>query len=542
VKRTALLLLLSAIGCSTSSSKPVAPPPAVALTPTPGIASRLNPNVIEETETYYIERLPKADYILVDDRHVRSPIVMAPIEFFKQDADYYYISVAKTLPEERAAARMSQPAAPRSAAPAAPAAKSTEAVPAVPLSDFSDLSPARVASPIRLEEVRDAGLPQKGMWRASFVVADMNADGIPDLVAPPPRMTDGRLRVWLNDGKGHFTEWPLSYTENGAPRQYFSIDYGGVAVADIDHDGHADIVCASHGAGLVSLFGDGRGGFTIVRAGLPGKEFSSQAVALVDARGNGKFVAVASRDIPPEQTPGKPADLTQVRVFDFLGRQKGWEFLKEGIVGGPFSHSLAAWDYDGDGRQDVLTGNHWAGQLRVLWKSNGDGTFSLVPIPVLEAQAFHLTAVPGTFGKGRSRAFADSYEMQTSVPEVTRAAGITVYTFQDGTWERHRLWRQKNPKASVYGLAMGDMDGDGLDDVVFADSERHRLRILLQRPDGSFEEIAEESEPALDSPGQWIRLADLNGDGRLDVIVSKTVTASNPNENGGWSVYLNRAK
>jgi hypothetical protein len=87
---------------------------------------------------------------------------------------------------------------------------------------------------------------------------------------------------------------------------------------------------------------------------------------------------------------------------------------------------------------------------------------------------------------------------------------------------------------------MGDLDGDGLDDVVFADSEVNRLRIFFQKPDGSFVEMAEAEEPQLDSPGQCLRLADLDGDGRLDILLSKTVASYRPGEQGGWSVYLNR--
>jgi hypothetical protein len=50
--------------------------------------------------------------------------------------------------------------------------------------------------------------------------------------------------------------------------------------------------------------------------------------------------------------------------------------------------------------------------------------------------------------------------------------------------------------------------------------------------------MAEKDEPPLDSPGQCIRLADLNRDGRLDILLTKTVSSVTPNDPGGWSVFL----
>ena len=90
-KRIPLALILAApilaAGACTSSQGPKAPPPAasVAPTPTPGAVSRRDPNVIEETDTYVIRRLPKSQYVKVDATHIRLPIVQRPIEFFKED-------------------------------------------------------------------------------------------------------------------------------------------------------------------------------------------------------------------------------------------------------------------------------------------------------------------------------------------------------------------------------------------------------------------------------------------------------------------------
>jgi hypothetical protein len=313
-----------------------------------------------------------------------------------------------------------------------------------------------------------------------------------------------------------------------------------VAVGDIDGDGHMDIVSASHGSGLVSMFGDGKGGFRVVRTGLPGRDFSSQAITLLDVDGDGKLDIVASKDIPSGETM-HTIDKLQVRVYLYRGDQ-GWEWKKEGLVGGFYSNSLHAWDYLGDGHKAILTGSNYTGALTLLWRNAGDNTFQPVQFDQIELYAYHFTTQPGTFGKARVPAFADAYFSQANLPEPTRAVGISIYTFDQGKWTRHRAWRKLESKASVSAMAIGDLDGDGLDDIVFADNEQRKLRVLFQQPDGSFSEMDEKLEPSISSVGQWICLADLDGDGRLDVVLSRTVSSSNPNEKGGFDVYLNKVK
>jgi len=546
--KTFLLIVVAcafslAAGCSSAKTGSVPPTrageTAPAHTPTPGLLSRVNPNVVEETETYTIQRFPKNEVIRVDDRHIRHPLVGTPVEFFKEDEGYYYVYVPKRIPEEEALKREAEEKAAKPSLPPADPSPTPASSP-VSLADFSDLQPPRVSGRLRLEEVSDSGLPTGGMWRASFVVADMNGDRIPDIVSPPARVGGSLPQVWTGSREGRFSEWPLTFTEGGKRATNFSVAYGGLAVGDIDGDARLDIVSASHGGGLVSLFGNGQGSFEVVRGGLPGKEFSAQAIVLLDADRDGKLDMVASRDIlSSDENPGT-VDRQQVRVYLFRGLQKGWEFKQDGLVGGFYSNSLHAWDHDGDGRRDVLTGSHYAGALTLLWKNEGNGTFSPVSFPAVEIYAYHFVTVPGTFGKERVPAFADGYLMFTNEPEVARATGITVYSFKKGAWSRHRLWRKKEGTSFMYGIAMGDLDGDGLDDVVFPDSEARRLKVFFQRRDGTFEELSEKEEPALDSPGQCVRLADVSGDGRLDVLLAKTVSSVAPEDPGGWSVYINR--
>src|SRR6266540_5034670 len=291
VKLIRLCLMVAAVVLPLACAAPPAPktssPPS---SPTPGLMSRTNPNIVEEDESHFVERFPKDEYIRVDDRHFKHLLIASPAEFYKEDEKYYYVYTYKRNAEteaiDKALHQAPTPLPPR------PGTTPTPAGP--PLSAFEDLSPARERGRIRLEEVSATGLPSSGLWRASFVVADMNGDRIPDIVAPPSRLGESKLHVWIGDGKGHFSPWPLQFVEDGKPNLTFSLDYGAVAVGDIDGDGHPDVAAASHSAGLVSLFGDGKETFRVVRQGLPAREFSSQAIVLADADGDGKLDIIAA--------------------------------------------------------------------------------------------------------------------------------------------------------------------------------------------------------------------------------------------------------
>jgi hypothetical protein len=540
-ERLPVLLLTAVLAACSTSNRPApsaSAPSAPAPTPTPGQLQRLNPNVIEDTPTYFIQRFKKSEYIRVDDKHIRSPIIPLNVEYFKEDDEYFYVYTAKPPVEESEAEKQTLEQALPPAPGKTPGAPKTQTDYGMPPADFEDLNPPRISAPFRLEAVKENGLPAQGMWRHSFVVADVNGDGIPDIVAPPSRLGgDSTLQIFLGDGHGKFARQKLSYTEGGKPKTNFSAGYGGVAVGDIDGDGKLDVVMASHGGGLFSLFGDGKGGYEVSRKGLPTRDFSSQAIVLADVNGDGRLDIIASADSYDYEGPGWGPH--QLRVYLYDGA-RGWTYAPDALIDGAYSNCLSAWDYNGDGRLDVLTGSQIYGAVQLLWKNDGDGKFSTGFFPEIEIHGFHFAMAPGTFGGKRVPAFADAFNRATTSPVRLQAEGISVYSYENGSWTRHRIWRKKDGKSYMYALAMGDLDGDGLDDVVFADSQLGRLRIFLQRPDGSFAEVEEKQEPVLASIGQCIRLVDVDRDGRLDVIVSKTYGGGQSGEHGGWAVYLNK--
>jgi hypothetical protein len=84
-----------------------------------------------------------------------------------------------------------------------------------------------------------------------LLAADVNGDGIPDLVVVN-NAVGGPLSVMLGNGDGTFAN-PVSYAVGDFPTS--------VAMGDLNHDGHADLVVALISGRVVVLLGNGDGTF-----------------------------------------------------------------------------------------------------------------------------------------------------------------------------------------------------------------------------------------------------------------------------------------
>ncbi len=125
----------------------------------------------------------------------------------------------------------------------------------------------QTASPVTYE-LRVAGLPETGMWKCDPVFGDVNEDGHLDMMILP-RLGKGP-QAWLGDGKGNWTEsseglWPHDRSCGG-----------GLALADIDRDGHLDLAVADHCNGVYVYLGDGAGSWTMVAQQIYPVEFATE--------------------------------------------------------------------------------------------------------------------------------------------------------------------------------------------------------------------------------------------------------------------------
>jgi hypothetical protein len=90
-------------------------------------------------------------------------------------------------------------------------------------------------------------------------IADMNGDGIPDVVAIRP----GRIEYWPHLGRGRFGDRVVLVPTAGSRLPRWPEDPSRVLLADVDGDGRLDIVTANAQHTLSILLGTGTGSFSL---------------------------------------------------------------------------------------------------------------------------------------------------------------------------------------------------------------------------------------------------------------------------------------
>jgi hypothetical protein len=293
--------------------------------------------------------------------------------------------------------------------------------------------------------------------------------------------------------KGAFALGSLPLAETGrGPRS--------VALGDLDGDGKLDIVAANdHDATASVLLGKGDGTF------VPRVDFSTGAypypssVALGDLDGDGNLDMVVAKS--PESSEADSS------LGVFLGKGDGtFAAMVEYPTGGG-SQSLALGDLNGDGRLDVATTNFTTSTVSVLL-GKGDGT--------LDSRADYPT---GDHPRQLALGDLDGDGKLDIVAANLRASTVSVLLGSgDGAFADKVDYSTGNIPTS---LALGDLNRDGWLDIVTANQplmyEKSTVSVLLGSGHGTFAEAT--SFPA-ENPLYWVTLADLDGDGTLDLILA----------------------
>jgi Metallo-peptidase family M12/FG-GAP-like repeat/FG-GAP repeat len=165
--------------------------------------------------------------------------------------------------------------------------------------------------------------------------------------------------------------------------------------------------------------------------------------------------------------------------------------------------SVAVGNFNGDEKQDIVVGNRNSNDVSVLL-GNGDGTFqAAVNYPV---GSVPYSVAVGDFNGDRKQDLVVANYGSNNV-SVLLGNG-------DGTFQAAVNYPVGGPASSV---AVGDFNGDGKQDLAVQPFASHDVSVMLGNGDGSFQPAVNYS---IDNAALSVAVGDFNGDGREDLVVA----------------------
>jgi hypothetical protein len=222
-----------------------------------------------------------------------------------------------------------------------------------------------------------------------------------------------------------------------------------------------------------------------------------------------------------------------------LNTEDGWKLDADGIRARNIGDRVVVTDLNEDGRQDVMVSANATGRRNLVFFNNADGSWEPWESKNVLGNGYHFDVTPAGSGSGK-RVYAVFEQFQFIRGKKQARTGLVRYLPTDASWsdlEHQVIWFDDDRNNPYFRLAVGDLDGNGLEDIVAA-RKKGGLETWLQLSDGQF---YLDPGNGIDSRGRCYDLyvVDLNGDGFDDIVAGMADEGDAP---GGLRVWLTRPK
>lgn len=343
-----------------------------------------------------------------------------------------------------------------------------------------------------------------GTEPGTVAIADFNNDGKLDIVTANDKSDDAS--VLLGDARGGFSPAPGSpFPAGHSPND--------IVVGDFNHDGCLDLAFANHETQhLTVLLGDCRGGFApaphspVTVAVRP----HPHGIATADFNGDGNLDLVTD-------------SWAEDRLEILFGDGKGG-FTTPGsyvpVGKHPYQRVRVA-DLNGDGKADIVSTNLDGDNVTILL-GDGKGGFHQPPgSPFPCGNSPFNVAIGDVNGDGiPDLAIVNS---PNSTSDRSGQDGLTIL-IGDGKGGFTRMAGSPFPLPMRPNMvAIGDLNGDGVGDVVVSNPDSDTITVFTMSRKGS---VAARSTMSVPGRPKGLAIRDLNRDGKADIVVTNSATNS----------------